>query len=181
MLRQRPASLARSGADLVQLSLVSLLPDYKDTMSETPITTQPPSRRDELIQERYLEEIAKQSERMDALARQLVTLALAIPGLYATLLKLVAGDKAVVASGWALYSAFGCWLLALVLSLVSLIPRRYRVEPRRLEGMDEACAGEQPLSILAFFRCSARYKRRLLLPSALLLFAGVFILSVEIL
>ena len=37
------------------------------------------------------------------------------------------------------------------------------------------------LSILAFFRCSAHYKRRLLLPSALLLFAGVFILSLEIL
>lgn len=56
------------------MSLVSPLPDYADTMSETPIPTQRPSRRVDLIQERYLEEIAKQSERGDASALQLVTL-----------------------------------------------------------------------------------------------------------
>lgn len=65
-------------------------------MEDRPIPTRPPSRRDELIQERYIEEFARQSEHMDALARQLITLELAIPGLYATLLKLVAGGKATV-------------------------------------------------------------------------------------
>jgi len=59
------------------LSPVSPLPDYQDTMPEMPISTQPPSRRDALIQERYLEAIAKHSECMGVLVPQLVTLVVA--------------------------------------------------------------------------------------------------------
>lgn len=40
----------------------------------------------------FHEDIARQSERMDDLAKQLITLELAIPGLYAVVLKLVSGE-----------------------------------------------------------------------------------------
>ncbi len=147
-------------------------------MEDRPIPIRPPSRRDELIQERYIEEVARQGEHMDALARQLITLELAIPGLYATLLKLVAGGKATVPGDLQLYAAFGCWFLALLFSLLGLIPRKYRVDPRKLDE-DTGC-GAESLRILGFFRCSARYKRRLLIASGLLLFTGVFVAALDI-
>lgn len=148
-------------------------------MAERPIPTTKPTQRDLLIQEKYIEEVAGQAERMDALGRQLITLELAVPGLYATLLKLAAGDKATLPGNVQLYVAFGCWLLALILSLWSLVPRKYTVDRRRLEG-GEDCAAD-PMSVMDFFHCSARFKRRLLIPSGLFLFAGVFVAALNIL
>ncbi|MCB1762590.1 MAG: hypothetical protein KDI27_05570 [Gammaproteobacteria bacterium] len=148
-------------------------------MEDQPIRTTPPNRRDLLIQEKYIEEIAAQAERLDALGRQLITLELAVPGLYATLFKLVSGEKATMMLNSSIYIAFVCWLLALVLSLWSLVPRTYTVDPRHLEGRNH-CASNS-ISVMDFFYCSARFKRRLLIPSGLLLFAGVFVVAVDLL
>jgi hypothetical protein len=72
-------------------------------MDETPIPTVPLSRQDQLLRDKLIEDIAGQSARMDELARQLIALELAVPGLYATVLKLVAGDKATVPADVWLY------------------------------------------------------------------------------
>jgi hypothetical protein len=138
-------------------------------VNENPIPTRPPSRQDHLLRDKLIEDIAGQSARMDELARQLITLELAVPGIYATALKLVAGDKGTLATGIWLYLTFACWALALVLALISLAPRKYPVDTSRLFADD----GNGALSIEGFFRHSALHKRRLLLPSCGLFFAGV--------
>jgi hypothetical protein len=138
-------------------------------MSDSPIRTAPLSRQDHLLQDKLIEDIAGQSARMDELARQVIALELAVPGIFATALKLVAGDKGTVATGIWLYLTFACWALALALALISLVPRRYPVDMSRLFA-DE---GNGALSIEGFFRHSALHKRRFLLPSCLLFFAGI--------
>lgn len=108
---------------------------------------------------------------MDELARQLITLELAVPGIYAAVLKLVAEDKATVPVDIWVYLAFACWGLALALALASLIPRKRPVDMSRLFADDGE--GEGPLSIEGYFRESALDKRRLLLPSCVLFFVGI--------
>ena len=68
-------------------------------MDQNPIRTAPPSQQDHLLRDKLIEDIAGQSTRMDDLARQLITLELAIPGVFATALKLVAGDRGTIAIG----------------------------------------------------------------------------------
>jgi len=118
-----------------------------------------------------IEGIAGQSARMDDLARQLIALELAVPGLYATALKLIVGSQGTIpVDGW-LALTFACWGLALVFALRALVPRKYRVDRNRLFAEEEDREG--PLSIEGYFRHSALYKRRLLLPSCGLFFAGI--------
>ena len=63
------------------------------SMSNKPIPTRPISDNEELLREKFYESIASQSETVDKLSEHLLTLELAIPGLYATALKLVGGEK----------------------------------------------------------------------------------------
>lgn len=138
-------------------------------VDDKPIPTQPPSRTDQLLQDKFIEDLIGQSGRMDDLARQLITLELAVAGLYAAALKLLAGAECAIDIGIWLYLAFGCWGIALALALSSLIPRRYEVDKNRLFG-DRS---EGAFSIQGYFRQSALHKRWLLLPSALLCFIGI--------
>ena len=140
-------------------------------MDEPPIPTRPLSRQDQLLRDKLIEDIAGQSARMDELARQLIALELAVPGLYATVLKLVAGDKATIPADVWLYLAFACWGLALALALIGLVPRKHPVDMSRLFADDGD--GDAPFSIEGYFRLSALHKRRLLIPSCVLFFAGV--------
>ena len=68
--------------------------------------------------------------------------------------------------------AFGCWLVALVLSLASLVPVTRKVDRQVVRRAQPATKG-QALSIEEFFTQSAKYKRRLLVAAALLCFAGI--------
>jgi hypothetical protein len=141
-------------------------------MSEQPIPTAPPvSPEAALLRQKFYEQFAAQSEQMDKLGGQLITLELAVPGLYATVLKLVQGEKATLtADGW-LYFTFGCWFLALLLTLLSLVPRHWKVDPTVVKG-DEA--SQKPVMGLEdFFYQSAQYKRRRLIPAILLFWAGI--------
>jgi hypothetical protein len=138
-------------------------------MNESPIPTRSPSRQDQLLRDKLIEDIAGQSARMDDLACQVIALELAVPGIFAIALKLVAGDQGMLAPGIWFYLTFLCWALALALALFSLVPRKYPVDMSRLFADD----GNGALSIEGFFRHSALHKRRLLLPSCGLFFAGV--------
>ena len=138
---------------------------------ETILTTQPVSSSDTVLREKFAESIAGQSELMDKLGQQLITLELAIPGLYATVLKLVQGEKATLTVDNWLYFTFGSWFIALVLTLISLIPREWDVDETMLKP-DPAGRGDM-LSIEEFFFNSARYKRRLLIPACIFFWLGI--------
>ena len=140
-------------------------------MTEKPLATRPLSGNEKLLQEKFVESIVGQSEQMDKLGQQLLTLELAIPGLYATVLKLISGDKATLAVSPVLYLTFGCWFLALLVTLFSLIPRKWKVN-RTIMRQDPAAA-TQELGIEDFFYRTAQYKRRLIIAASLLFFGGV--------
>ncbi len=141
-------------------------------MNDKPIPTRPPSGTEKLLKEKFAESIAGQCEHMDKLGRQLITLELAIPGLYATALKLTSGGKATLSGSPGLYIAFACWFIALLFTLISLIPRRWRVN-RNIMKQDPSIE-TQELGIEDFFHKTAQYKRRLLVTSSLLFFVGVY-------
>jgi len=140
-------------------------------MKETPLSTRPLTADEKILQEKFAASIADQSELMDNLGKQLLTLELAIPGLYATALTLVRGDKATLAAGPLIGITFGCWLLSLLVTLLSLTPRKYVVD-RTILRQDPASDSEE-LGIEDFFHRAARYKRRLLIAASLLFFCGV--------
>jgi len=140
--------------------------------SKTVLSTRPVTSSESVLRDKFAESIAGQSELMDKLAQQLITLELAIPGLYAAVLKLTAGDAATVPVNNWFYGAFGCWSVALLLALVSLIPRTWKVDPTLLKA--DATSKGGVLGLEDFFRKSAAYKRWLLIPSAVLFALGIF-------
>ena len=124
------------------------------------------------LREKFYTSIVTQSDLVDKLGGQLLTIELAIPGLYATVVKLVSGDKATVQVNGPFYLAFGCWLLALALTQASIIPKNWVVDPNILK--QDPAKFTEALGIEDFFRQSAQYKRRLLIASSVLFFMGVF-------
>ena len=140
-------------------------------MNDKPIPTRPPSGSEKLLKEKFAESVVAQSKQMDKLGQQLITLELAIPGLYATVLKLIHGDKATLTATPALYICFGAWSLALLLTLISMIPRNWAVN-RGIMKQNSMIQSEE-LGIEDFFYKSAQYKRWLLIPACLFFFIGV--------
>ncbi|MFZ1756787.1 MAG: hypothetical protein WAU10_23760 [Caldilineaceae bacterium] len=140
-------------------------------MTEQPIATRPPSSSDKLLRDKFMERYVAQSDLLDKLAQQLITIELAVPGLYATVLKLTQGDKATVpADNW-LYFTFACWFLALLLTLVSLVPRNWRVDTKIVQR--DPAQPDGPLGLEDFFHQSAQYKRRLLIPAIIFFWLGI--------
>jgi hypothetical protein len=148
-------------------------------MDDDIVYSAPPSKSDEELEKGFVTAIIDQPKLLDELAKQLVTLNLAIPGLYATALKLIGGDDAVVNSAVMIGGAFFCWFVALALSLVSLTPRKWQVDRSKLRSNTPAATG-QPLSIEEFFKATATYKRRLLVASTLFCFAGICLAGLTI-
>jgi len=141
-------------------------------MSNQPISTRPLSDNEKLMREKFYESITAQSDLMDKLSERLLTLELAIPGLYATVLKLVSGDTATARVNAALYLTFACWLTALILTLIALAPKKWVVDPTLLKQDPKKFS--EGLGIEDFFEQSALYKRRLVTASSVLFFVGIF-------
>ncbi len=141
-------------------------------MDDDIVYSAPPSKSDEELEKGFVTAIIDQPKLLDELAKQLVTLNLAIPGLYATALKLIGGDDAVVNSAIMIGGAFFCWFVALALSLVSLTSRQWPVDRSKLRSNKPSAPG-QPLSIEEFFAASARYKRVLLIAASFCCFVGI--------
>jgi hypothetical protein len=135
------------------------------------LTTVPVESGERLLRERFYERFASQAERLDQLGQQMITIELAIPGLYAAILKLLQGEEAVLRGGSLIWITFGCWFLALLLTFASLFPRNYRVDPTILKG-DPTGLGSA-MGLEAFFRKSAGYKRRLLIVAGLFFWGGI--------
>ena len=141
-------------------------------MSDQPISTAPLSDNEKLLREKFYESIAAQSDLVDKMSERLLTLELAIPGLYATVLKLVSGEKATVRLNPAFYVTFACWLVALILTLIALTPKKWVVDSTILK--QDPNKFSEGLGIEDFFEQSAVYKRRLLVASSVLFFVGIF-------
>lgn len=140
-------------------------------MADEPIMTRPVNENENLLRKKFYESMAAQSDLMDKLGEKLITLELAIPGIYAAVLKLMRGDKATVTINAALYLTFICWLLALALTLLALTPKKWRVDTNVLKQDPKKYS--EGLGIEDFFEQSARYKRGWLSVSSILFFAGV--------
>ena len=140
-------------------------------MSGKFLATRPTNSLEKKLIEKYAESFADQSELMDKLAQQLLTLELVIPGLYATALKLVAGDDATMSINALLIVSLGLWFAALVLTLLALSPREWKVNTTIMQQDPDSTSDE--LGIKEFFSRTARYKRNRLVPAAMILFAGI--------
>lgn len=141
-------------------------------MPRKPISTRPLNENEKLLREKFYESISSQSDLMDKLAERLLTLELAIPGLYATVLKLVSGDKATVTINPAFYITFAFWLIALGLTLTALTPMKWSVDTTILR--QDPNKFSEALGIEDFFDQTALHKRRLVVASSLFFFAGIF-------
>jgi hypothetical protein len=133
--------------------------------------SRPPLPGEHVLAGRFFERLADQSKQMDELARQMIAVELAVPGLYASILALLRGQDATLPGGPLLWLTFGCWFAALALTFVALFPRDYRVDPTILRN-DPAVESET-LGLEDFFRRSAAYKRGLLGVAALVFWAGI--------
>lgn len=133
--------------------------------------TRPVREEENLLRKKYYESIAAQSDLMDKLAEHLLTLELGIPGLFATVLKLTRGDAATLPITNSLNIAFGLWLAALALTLWALTPRKWKVDVGMMK--QDPAKFDEGLGIEDFFNQSALHKRRLLIASSILFFAGI--------
>lgn len=141
-------------------------------MSNQSISTRPLNENETLLRKKFYESIAAQSDLMDTLSERLLTLELGIPGLFATVVKLTQGDEATLTVNTALYIAFACWLLALILTLAALTPKKWQVDISVLKQDPEKFS--EGLGIEDYFEQSAIYKRRLIIASSILFFIGIF-------
>jgi hypothetical protein len=141
-------------------------------MANKAISTRPVSENENLLRKRFYESIADQSNLMEKLSERLLTLELGIPGLFATAVKLTRGDDATLTINSALNIAFACWLAALILTLIALIPRKWNVDPSILK--QDPAKFSEGLGIEDYFERSANYKRWLIICSSILFFIGIF-------
>ena len=130
---------------------------------------QRPQSADEALLKAYHDAVIKQADLYVDLAKELLKLELAIPGIYAAALKLVTGQSPYVPL---VAAAFGFWLLALVATLRALFPRRYAVLHDTVQRVGRAEA-DGPLTIEEFLQQSAQDKRQLLLWAIPLFFIGI--------
>ena len=136
------------------------------------IPTRPVGENENLLRKKFYENIAAQSDLMDKLGERLITLELAIPGLFAAVLKLTRGEDATLPVNTALNLAFAFWLAALTLTLIALTPKKWKVDEDLLKQDPEKFS--EGMGIADFFEQSALYKRRLIVASSVLFFAGIF-------
>lgn len=124
------------------------------------VRSEPLSVMDEKLKEKFAEDIAHQSKLMDELGKLLITLELAIPGVYATVLKIVGKESTVEHTIW-IYMGFLFWALALVLTMLALFPSLYKVQSDRLDKIE------------AFYYESAKRKAQILGWSIFFFFIGI--------
>lgn len=137
--------------------------------------SRPPTSGELALRDKFFEHLAGQIASMNDLARQMVAVELAVPGLFATALALLRGPEATLPAVAPLFVAFGGWFVALALTFAALFPRRYRVDAAVLRAGPAARPAGQPptFGLEDFFHQTALAKYRLLLAAALAFGVGV--------
>ena len=146
-------------------------------MEEKILAGQAPNPGDKILMDAYRQDLVRQADRYDDLAKELIKLELAIPGIFAAAMKLIVGVQPAIL--WVI-AAFVCWLIALILTMLALFPKKYKVRENavRYESKPDPSDG---LSIEEYFQKSTRDKRRWLMMSAPLFFAGIVAAAVAVL
>ena len=98
---------------------------------------QPLDDIDKTLRESFAKDIAEQCNRLDDLAKQLITVQLAIPGIFATVLKAVAGDTAVLPVTIVVLLAYAAWFAGLLLTWASLMPKKNVVDRNSLTEIND--------------------------------------------
>jgi hypothetical protein len=142
---------------------------YKNT-----ITTRPLTDNEEFLRRKFYEAIVVQIETLDKICERLITLELAVPSLYVTILKLIRGDGGILTINYALYISFSCWLVSLILTMLALLPRKWKVDLSILR--QDPGKLSDGLGIEDFYEKSASYKLYLVAFSCVLFFGGIFFL-----
>ena len=127
------------------------------------VITQPLDKIDDTLRESFAKDIAEQCNRLDDLAKHLITLQIAIPGIFAAILKLVAGENAVIKQNGQVIGAYIAWLLGLALTWASLIPAKHTIDRDSLTAIEN------------YFTGSATRKLRWLIPASGLTFVGIML------
>lgn len=134
------------------------------------------------LQESLNKDLVEQSNRLSETAKSLLTLQLAVPGIFAAILKMFEGSKATLVQAdyfttTLIIGAFLSWMLALGLTLSVLRPDPYRVNPlatsRKAEGKSEK---EQTLGLLELYQQSAVRKFQRVTISSGLTFLGILLM-----
>ena len=123
--------------------------------------TKPLSTIEKKLQEKFAEDIANQGALMDSMGRQLLSLELAMVGIYATVLKLISGEGAIMQGSVAIGISFFLWFMAVVATVLAIFPEKYKID---ITKMDE---------IKGYFAKSAKRKATMLIGSVFLFFVGV--------
>ena len=140
-------------------------------MQQEPLAGQPLSKPgDQALLDAYYQEPIKQVDRFADLAKELFKVELAIPGIYAAVLRLVGRDQS--ANHSAVLIAFLFWLFAFLLTLRAIFPRRYKVLEDVVRS-SRPTLGQEPMSIAEYFQRSTRDKQQLLLGSIFLFCIGI--------
>ncbi|MEM7531171.1 MAG: hypothetical protein AAF639_03260 [Chloroflexota bacterium] len=136
--------------------------------------TSPFGIRDRVLQEKYAESVANQCDQMDKLAQQLIVLQLGVFGAYASVLQLTSGEGHPPLFNIFFVLAFASWLVSLLLTLWSLMPVGWKVNPDILKSdPQQPYKRGNPLSIEQFFSMSARHKRHLLIGACVSFWLGI--------
>lgn len=118
------------------------------------------TKYDEGLQDSFAKDVTSSVTRMEELAKQLISLNLAIPAIYGSVLKLTQGDSATQADVLILI-AFIAWLAALGLALATLVSVKDHVNPDNSQAIE------------AYFLRHARRKQILVIASSLISFFGI--------
>ena len=141
-------------------------------MDNIPISTRPLSEQESTLRKKFFDSLAAQSDLMDKIGEHLITVELAIPGIYATILKLLNGDEAVVVRNIWFYLTFVFWALALLSTFIAIVPRRYRVDTNLLH--QDSKSNSKIIGVEDFFTKTANFKQFFIIVSSLFFFAGTF-------
>jgi hypothetical protein len=138
--------------------------DHPDTIYEG----HPPQAYDLLLLEAFQKEIVKQSDRFDAMAKELFKLELTIPGLLVTALQLTGNTERISTTMFGVMFFF--WSVALITTLYSLFPKNYKVYPN-------VARGNVPhgISVEQFYSKIARSKQWTLVIASISFFTGIVV------
>ncbi len=139
----------------------------QEPLDGKPATTKP---SDQALLNAYYQEPVKQAERFADLAKELFKVELAIPGIYAAVLRLSGMEQST--NHGAVWVAFAFWTVALILTLRTIFPRKYEVL-ENVVCLSRPIPRQGPFSIEEYFRKSMQDKRQQSLWSILLFCAGI--------
>lgn len=130
-------------------------------MEEVIYKSKPLTPIEQKLQEKFAEEVANQAGLMDSMGKQLLSLELAMVGIYATVLKLISGESATLETGWSIGITFMLWFLSVLATVLAIFPGKYSVDSTK---MDE---------IKNYFHESAKQKAHMLIVSLVFFFSGI--------